>query len=221
MKKIFSCLLSFYLAAPLFALTLVENGKSAYRIVIAESATPAIRQSATEFQTYLKKAAGVLLPIVSGESGGQNEIHIFTESATSETKQLSPESWNIHVGNGAIRLSGGSDRGTFYAVCEFLERYVGVRWLGINLESVPRVKSLSLPDQVFHSGTPAFPEQRCYYFFQTDKTLRNSDYRFFSIHNKANLYNLPEYGYGKRTGSPRAGSLSDLKASSARKIIKA
>ncbi len=200
--KLFYCILMCFFAVTAFASTLAENGKTGYQIVIPETPSPAVSHSAKELAAYLKRSTGADFPVVPENKAQADKV---IQVGPKGSKHDSAESWSIEIENGKIRLSGGSDRGTFYAVCEFLERYANVRWLGVNMESVPKQDQLTVPDQAFHSGTPAFPEQRLYYFFVTDKTQKNADYQYFSLHNKVNIFSAPEYGYGKRYGSPRAG----------------
>ena len=52
-------------ASGLAATTLVENGRSRYRIVIPANAIPAERYAAEELQRYLERMSGAALPIVT------------------------------------------------------------------------------------------------------------------------------------------------------------
>ncbi len=204
-RKLLCSILLCFFAVAVFGTTLAENGKTGYRIVISENPSLAVSQAAKELSEYLKRSTGADFPVVpESKAPAENVIHVGN-TVSAKAKHDSAESWSIDIRDGKIFLSGGSDRGTFYAVCEFLERYAEVRWLGINMESVPKHDKLTIPDQAFHAGTPAFPEQRLYYFFLTDNNQRNAEYQYFSIHNKINIFNDPKYGYGKRSGSPRAG----------------
>src|SRR5205814_4116828 len=47
------------------AITIVDQGKSPYRLVIAGDAIPSERYAAEELQRYLEKISGANLPIVS------------------------------------------------------------------------------------------------------------------------------------------------------------
>jgi hypothetical protein len=48
--------------------------------------------------------------------------------------QLGQEEWVIRSVNSNLVIAGGRPRGTLYAVYEFLERYVGVRFLDAHTE---------------------------------------------------------------------------------------
>ena len=46
-------------------LVLADGGQSAYRIVVADDASPSTRHAARELQTFLEQITGAKLPIVS------------------------------------------------------------------------------------------------------------------------------------------------------------
>ena len=56
-------------------MTVVENGKSPYRIVISSAAIPSERYAAEELQRYLERMSGVQLPITTDQEAlGSHEI---------------------------------------------------------------------------------------------------------------------------------------------------
>lgn len=78
--------------------------------------------------------------------------------------RLGAEEWRIRAENNRIRISGGVPRGLYYGVCEFLERFAGIRWFTAWETRIPKAKSLQVPAGEI-GGAPAFPV--CRYVYDT------------------------------------------------------
>jgi len=128
-------------AATGWAATLVDGGQAKAVIVI-----PAGQKSAAagELQHYLEKASGAKLAIVAEDKLGQSKgvaSRVFVgpcgvASRVVDLKKLQPEGFVIKTEANDLYIVGrdATDaglpvEGTFYGVCEFLERFLGVRWL--------------------------------------------------------------------------------------------
>ena len=138
------------------ALTLADQGKSPYRIVLATNAIPSERYAAEELQRYLEKICGARLLIVSdAESAGSHEIllgnnaHLKKLSPRLDFSGLGSESCALRTEGNHLILAGGQPRGTLYGVYTLLEEKLGVRWLTPELEVVPQTNHLvlALPDE--------------------------------------------------------------------------
>ena len=120
--------------------TLVERGKATAVIVIPAGSSSA---EAVHLQRYIEKVGGAKLDIITedqlGEAKRGARVFVGPCSAASrvvDIKNLQPEGFVIKtegsdlfiVGQDAT-ATGLKVAGTFYGVCEFLERYLGVRWL--------------------------------------------------------------------------------------------
>ena len=69
-------------------------------------------------------------------------------------KNLSEEEWLIKpLAGGSILLAGGGERGTLYAVYEFIERVLGVRFYGIADTFIPDAGQVKMPVKEI-SGKP-------------------------------------------------------------------
>ena len=128
-------------AASTRAATLVENGQAAAVIVIpAGQKSPA----AQELRHYLERASGARLAIVPEDKlaelpAGFSRVFVGPCQATDrlvDIHSLQPEGFVIKTDGDDLYIvgrdatdAGLSVDGTFYGVCEFLERVVGVRWL--------------------------------------------------------------------------------------------
>jgi len=120
---------------------LVQNGQPKAVIVIPEgSRSP----EAADLQAYLEKVSGARLAIVpenklGGMQPGTGRLFIGPCQAAArvvDPRRLQPEGFAIKTDGNDLFIVGRDQtdtgrvvKGTFYGVCEFLERYLGVRWL--------------------------------------------------------------------------------------------
>ena len=115
------------------SLTVVRDGKAGATIVVAPAASKEIRQSAELLVSYIKQSTGADVPITHRAAKG-TIIHLgdtgFPKTWHLDANQLDPQEFTISFpDDGHLVILGGSDIGIHYGVLEFLERYVGVRWL--------------------------------------------------------------------------------------------
>ena len=125
-------------AAPV---TLVEDGRAGATIVIpAGEKSPA----AADLQRYIQKVSGAKLEIVAEDKLGERKdgaSRVFVGPVRAagrvvDLKKLQPEGFVIKTDGDDLFIVGRDTtetgmpvEGTFYGVCEFLERFLGVRWL--------------------------------------------------------------------------------------------
>jgi len=128
-------------AATAAAATLVENGQAKAVIVIPSGQkSPA----AEDLRHYVERASGARLSIVredkpAGLSAGFSRVFVgpcLASGRLVDIQKLQPEGFVIKTNGDDLYIVGrdATDAGlpvdgTFYGVCEFLERFVGVRWL--------------------------------------------------------------------------------------------
>lgn len=131
-------------------LSLIEEGSSSYRIVVAEGATAAEMHAAKVLSDTLEHVAGARLPIISGEASGPL---IYVGSAA--LSHLSGGSGSSR-GDGYRWVTRGddlflagsaedSDRGTVYAVYHFLSEHVGVQWYTPDRPLLPKHRRITVP----------------------------------------------------------------------------
>lgn len=136
-------------------LTLVQDGKPACTIVIAESAGPHEKTGANDLQLYLRKMSGATIPITTDPAvpGDRILIGVFGSAPVAQWNGERPvrDAFAITTtarpdGGTDLLLIGGDARGTEYAVYELLERFLGVRWYmpGELGEEVPVQKTITL-----------------------------------------------------------------------------
>jgi hypothetical protein len=138
-------------------LSLSNEGKATACIALADSASAPEKTAAAELAAYLKKVTGAEFPIVKPqELAGRPAIAVGPGAA----KVLLPELDLVKLGEKGLGEDGivlksagsnliltgaeGSQRGTLYAVYEFLERAAGVRWWTHTVETVPHKPTLEV-----------------------------------------------------------------------------
>ncbi len=163
--QFFSVLLTFFVLGASGAVqetVLIHNGVSKARIELPGMEPPPEDdifsvgrvKFAERLAFYLEKSTGVRLPVGKGSDAGSTaRILLKTESGT-----MDPEGFRIEFPDErTISITGGSLRGLEYGVSDFLERYVGVRWLfpGELGTEIPHRTSISVPRKEIISA-PSF-----------------------------------------------------------------
>jgi len=179
---LFALLLCAAIAHPgVAALDLVRDGKPVATVVVPDKTLPVVSAAAEELVHHVLKVGGASLPIVCEKDAPADGPAVFlgaTRAAAAAgltVPDTTPNAFVIKViGNRMFLLGDDSDGpafwilhgnrtrvGTLFAVYEFLERGLGVRWIwpGESGEIVPRRRTISVDrwDQV---GRPAMVHTR-------------------------------------------------------------
>jgi len=132
-------------------LLLAEKGKSAYRIVVADEASPSTKYGAEQLQAFLEQIGGARLPIVSDRQPiGEREIILGENSRLNklapdiELASLGPEGYLIRTAGKHLLIVGGNLRGNLYGVFGLLEDHLGCRWFAPGVSRIPRQDRLTL-----------------------------------------------------------------------------
>lgn len=130
------------------AITIVKNGQPNADIVVAANASADVQEAAKSLQHYIHKSTGATLAIHhEGEAG--LSIVLQNASALPGSPKLDPEGFILQgLDKSTFVIAGGGDRGIEFGVYDFLERYLGVRWLmpGEIGEDVPEHSTLDIPE---------------------------------------------------------------------------
>jgi hypothetical protein len=122
------------------AITIVRDGKAEAFIVVPQGSAAT---GAADLQKYVEKVSGAKLEIVTEDKleSAKHGSRIFVgpclaASRVVDLQKLQPEGFVIKTDGNDLFIVGRDSTdtdmpvaGTFYGVCEFLERYAGVRWL--------------------------------------------------------------------------------------------
>ena len=139
------------------AFYMIDQGKSAYTIIVGAECAEAELHAATELQSYLSAMTGATLPIRRDNemAKGEQEIVIgVTNRAEAENFDMA-DAYRIHVENASLSICGGSPRGTLYGVYGFLES-LGCRFFAIDTETVPTCSSITLTKDTDLRVKPGF-----------------------------------------------------------------
>lgn len=142
-------------------LLLVSDHQSRAVIVVDRAATRQVRDAAATLQSYIAKSTGATLPIQDANADAgvpeQLAIHIgktsYTERHLSTPATEDPDGFILQsMDANHYAIVGGSDWGTEFGVYDFLERYLGVRWLmptDLGTE-IPQHATLHIPRTTVH-----------------------------------------------------------------------
>ncbi len=146
---------------------LVDGGTPLAAIVTHAGVAGNARQMATEMQTAIRLTSGAELPIIGAQQAQAHagpKIHLGDwEGANAlglRGDDLPPEGFVIQTAPDAVFIVGNGD-GLAWGVCEFLERFVGVRWFwplaaqGRTVLDLPTI----VVDPVHLTDAPHFPKR--------------------------------------------------------------
>lgn len=207
--------------------TLVANGLSSALINVSSLADGRIKAAAGLLAEYVFKATGAVMPILTGdempEERAKYDVWItvgeespLTGELRHSLKEMDDEGFMIHALDKQVIITGRSSWGTTHGVCEFLERYVGVRWLmpGEDGEDVPFCGTLTIPCETVVQQ-PAFMSRTFSPLKIPDNmngplhyewAVRNRlPYRFHSHHNMFVLFPPDKYGHAHPEFYPMRG----------------
>lgn len=161
-------------------LVLVENGKTNYRIVLAENASPSEHRAAAELNNHIRMISGATIPIVTEKTGPS----ILIGSSFLPGKELAglgDEGFIIKTDGQDLIIAGGRLRGTMYGVYDFLEDTLGCRWYSPKVSKIPQKKTIKI-SEIDVRETPAFIYRDIYY-----KDAWNRD---FAARNRLNGHHM-------------------------------
>jgi len=133
----------------------VVDGRPLATVVIPADSARQITPAAELLVKYVQQSSGARLPIVrepAPPAAGQAvRIHLgpcaYVKGLGLEIDKLDDDGFVIRpVDARHIVIAGPTPSGTEFGVCEFLERYVGVRWLmpGADGDDVPTSKTIAV-----------------------------------------------------------------------------
>ncbi len=135
---------------------MIEGGRPRAAVVIPAGSDDQTRLAAELLAGYVKRSSGAVLTI--GEEGAPEDpakpvtIYVgpcdYVKTLVADLGQLDDDGFVIRgVDHQHVVIAGPTPYGTEFGVCEFLERYLGVRWLmpGPHGDDVPRRQTIELP----------------------------------------------------------------------------
>ena len=162
------------IAATLGALTatatvtpLFEDGRALCEIVLPAAPDAKERAAAELLRATLREIGGTEIPVVAAASGRVAALHVGATPEGAKAAAKIPAEADIDsfaimpLDGGSLALAGKSPSGTFYAACEFLERYADALWAwpGDLGTALPKRRALK-PDVQEQVEMPAFGMRR-------------------------------------------------------------
>ena len=185
-------------------ITLVAGGKSAYKVVIAKNATPAEQKAGNELCKYIEQITGIKLDICT-----DNAPPVSTELVVGNTnrgkiggftsKKWLGDAFIIQSKKEKLFFVGENDRGTLYAVYEFLEKYLNCRFYTETFEVIPKQSTILLP-KIKDRQIPVFDYRGVHWFQYYPQNI--------SVKRRVN-YN--HHGYKKIMDEENGGGISYAK----------
>lgn len=147
----------------------VDNGESAYSIVIPENATDCEQFAASELQSFLHQTTGVKLPI---KKDTDTTVGVFALSV-GNTQRLKNSGLTLENGTTkdvyaitnkgyTIYLYGNTDRAALYSVYEFLESYTGLRFVAADYTYIPQCEKITI-EKNLHKRFDSVVDLRMYW----------------------------------------------------------
>lgn len=159
------------------SLVIAKDGSSAYEIIIDSNAPEGVREGATELRRLMEKSTGAVLSIRHAPSFGHKQIfvgeHKLARNNGITGENMPEDSYRIRIEDGTIYLIGKDDSrqsfyllnnnksasaGSYYAMVDFVRRYLGARWYmpGPLGEEVTKITKLEVPAKLDISASPRF-----------------------------------------------------------------
>jgi len=149
MNRLLSAAAAAALSTAALAATLVENGQPRAVVVTAANPTPVVQFAVKELVDHVKLVSGASLPVLSEDAlppGDTRHLVLVGDGKLAAemgatTAALAPESTLVQATETRLLLIGGdrgeyalvskaeNANGTLYAVYDFIEKELGVRWL--------------------------------------------------------------------------------------------
>lgn len=122
-----------------------------YEIRIASGASCCERYAAEELQGLILKSLRIRLEILEGTEKKANCFSLGKTDAREKvhcsvsTDTLRNDGFVLFGADGNVYLDAATSRGILYAVYEYAERYLGVRFLTADCTHIPRLHALPIP----------------------------------------------------------------------------
>jgi hypothetical protein len=132
-------------------LVLADGGRSEYRIVVADDASPSTKYAAGELQQFLQQISGAKLPIVSDRQPPEAKEIVLGANARQkqldlklDLPALGDEGYVIETVGERLVIAGGALRGNLYGVYGLLEDHLGCRWFTPDVSRIPKRERLAV-----------------------------------------------------------------------------
>ena len=126
---------------PVGKLSIEGNDISKYTVYYPADADEFVKAAAEDISYYIAEATGVKLPVKTGAPEG---LYIAIETIPSDKKF--DDSFTVKTENGCVTISGHANLGAVYGVYDFLEQFVGVRYITNDLDYIKPAEEINITD---------------------------------------------------------------------------
>ncbi len=132
-----------------FSITLSQNSKTNYYIIIPTKVTANEKHAADVLSNYLKQITGAEFLIYADDrKESDSEILIGNTNRSIKNTINHPDGFSIITEKNKLLLNGGGGKGIVYAVYFFLEKFSGCRKYSSEAKVIPKNNSLTIPDDI-------------------------------------------------------------------------
>ena len=147
---------------------------------IITDGTPSAEFAKQELQTFVNKCCGFNLPDYNGQANfislGENEkSKPIIENY--DLTVLNEEGFYVAFNSGNIFIFGASLKSVIFGVYEFLERYLGVRFLSLDCCHTPSKTQIEIAEEDVKC-VPLFPQRLYLSYFSCEDRLASLRHRF-------------------------------------------
>lgn len=140
------------------SIKIADTDISDYVIVRPVDASESEKFAAEELSAYIEKASGVKLEITD-EASGDKVISVERDVSG----ELGTDGFIIRTENGKVTILGGTERGCLYGVYEFLESYIGWRFLTEQVEYLTTEGTVEIPNGIEDKQVPVLEYRHSYW----------------------------------------------------------
>ena len=152
---------------------LVQDGKSDYGVVIAENASEAIELAADDLVAFFSEVTGASFSVKRdsevqyGESEkvisiGKNSLSKKAGLASISAAEVNTDGFIFKNVGEMIFINGYCDRGSLYGTYQFIEKYLGVKFLTSNATYIPKKKDVLIEKDLDVLEKPVFEVRHLY-----------------------------------------------------------
>ncbi len=168
---------------PLDAFTVGGVDIKSFTLVVQDGGAACVRNSADELVQYLEQATGFRIE----EKSSEHEIVIgmtdHDTPAVSEARaKVELDGYTMLEDGGKLYITGSCDRGTMYGVYDFLEEYLGVRFLAADTTVIVNQASAEIPAGFSKLHNPSFELRDTYWYdmrYKQDFANHSKDNSFY------------------------------------------
>ncbi|MBR5633097.1 MAG: DUF4838 domain-containing protein [Clostridia bacterium] len=132
---------------PVGKITIAGNDISKYTVYYPTDADEFVKSAANDISYYIEEACGVKLPVEAGTPEG---LYIAIETVPSD-KEFD-DSFTVKIENGCITISGHANRGAVYGAYDFLEQFVGVRYITNDTDYIKPAEEINITDANYNEN---------------------------------------------------------------------